>query len=69
MLICMQTTSVRIDVGTHEEIKRLAAALGTTVGNTVTLAVRSLAQRQIGAELASEPLRDDEIAWLDANLG
>lgn len=69
MLNCMQTTSVRIDVRTHEEIKRLAAELGTTVGNTVTLAVRSLAQRQIGAELASAPLRDDEIAWLDADLG
>lgn len=69
MLMCMQTTSVRIDVATHEEIKRLAAELGTTVGNTVTLAVRSLAQRQLGAELASEALRDDEIAWLDADHG
>lgn len=69
MLKCMHTTSVRIDVTTHEEIKRLAASLGTTVGKTVTLAVRSLAQRQMGAELASAPLRDDEIAWLDADLG
>lgn len=69
MLNCMQTTSVRIDTATHAEIKRLAASLGTTVGNTVTLAVRSLAQRQIGAELASTPLREDEIAWLDADLG
>lgn len=69
MLICMQTTSVRIDTATHDEIKRLAASLGTTVGRTVTLAVRSLAQRQLGAELASSPLRDDEIAWLDADLG
>lgn len=69
MLICMHTTSVRIDVGTHEEIKRLAGELGTTVGNTVTLAVRSLAQRQLGSELASEALRDEEIAWLDADLG
>ena len=59
---------VIFDVGTHEEIKRLAAELGTTVGNTVTLAVRSLARRQLGSELASEALRDDEIAWLDADL-
>lgn len=69
MLICMQTTSVRIDIATHDQIKRLAASLGTTVGNTVTLAVRSLAQHQIGAELASAPLREDEVAWLDADLG
>jgi antitoxin component of RelBE/YafQ-DinJ toxin-antitoxin module len=68
MLMCMHTTSVRIDTATHEEIKRLAASLGTTVGNTVTLAVRSLAQEQIGLQL-SAPLDDDETAWLDAELG
>jgi len=39
MLICMQSTSVRIDVSTHEELKRLASELHTTVGNTVALAV------------------------------
>ena len=68
MLICMQSTSVRIDVTTHEELKRLAAELQTTVGNTVTLAVRALRQDRIGDQLA-EPLRDDESAWLDADLG
>ncbi len=68
MLICMQSTSVRIDVGTHEELKRLAAELHTTVGNTVTLAVRALRQDRMGADL-QVPLRDDESAWLDADLG
>jgi hypothetical protein len=68
MLICMQSTSVRIDVSTHDELKRLAAELGTTVGNTVTLAVRSLRQARIGRDLAA-PLTDDETAWLDADLG
>lgn len=68
MLICMHTTSVRIDVTTHDEIKRLAASLGTTVGHTVTLAVRSLAQEQLGAQLGA-PLTDEETFWLDANLG
>jgi hypothetical protein len=68
MLICMQSTSVRIDVGTHEELKRLAAELDTTVGNAVTLAVRALRQDHIGRELQSE-LRSDETAWLDAELG
>ena len=68
MLICMQSTSVRIDVSTHEELKRLAAELNTTVGNTVSLAVRALRQDRIGDEL-STPLRDDETAWLDAELG
>lgn len=68
MLICMQGTSVRIDTATHEELKRLAAELHTTVGNAVTLAVRALRQDRLGGELAS-PLRADETAWLDADLG
>ncbi len=68
MLICMQSTSVRIDTATHEELKRLAAQLNTTVGNTVSLAVRALRQDRVGAEIAA-PLREDEVAWLDADLG
>lgn len=68
MLICMQSTSVRIDVATHQDLKRLAADLGTTVGETVTLAVRALRQDRIGRDLTA-PLRADEAAWLDADLG
>jgi hypothetical protein len=68
MLICMQSTSVRIDAGTHEELKRLAAELDTTVGNTVALAVRALRQDHIGRQLQSR-LRYDETTWLDAELG
>ena len=68
MLICMHSTSVRIDASTHEDLKRLAAELHTTVGNTVTLAVRALRQDRIGLDLQS-PLRDDEAMWLDAELG
>jgi hypothetical protein len=68
MLICMQSTSVRIDRTTHDELKRLAAELNTTVGNTVALAVRALRQDRVGADLAA-PLQDDETEWLDAELG
>jgi len=68
MLICMQSTSVRIDVATHDELKRLANALGTTVGNTVSLAVASLAQARVGEQL-SAPLTAEETAWLDADFG
>lgn len=67
MLICMQSTSVRIDAATHEELKRLATQLDTTVGNTVSLAVRALRQDLVGAELTT-PLRDDEVSWLDADV-
>ncbi len=64
----MQSTSVRIDVATHLELKRLAASLGTTVGDTVALAVRRLRQDEIGAELSGR-LTEDEMGWLDADLG
>lgn len=64
----MQSTSVRIDVETHRELKRLAAALGATVGETVSLAVRRLRQDQIGAQLRADLTRK-EIDWLDADLG
>jgi len=68
MLFCMQSTSVRIDLATHEELKRLASSLGTTVGETVALAVRRLRQERIGGELAVA-LSSGEAAWLDAELG
>ena len=64
----MQTTSVRIDTATHGELKRLAADLGTTVGETVALAVRRFRQDQIGRQLAA-PLTSAEANWLDAELG
>lgn len=64
----MQSTSVRIDTATHGELKRLAEQLGTTVGETVALAVRRLRQDRIGEEL-SVVLTQDEVDWLDADLG
>lgn len=64
----MQSTSVRIDVATHHELKKLAASLGTSVGDTVALAVRRLRQEQIGADLREE-LTTSEVVWLDADLG
>lgn len=67
-MICMQTTSVRIGVSTHAELKRLAIELGTSVGETVAIAVRRLRQEQIGRQLAA-PLMPAELDWLDAELG
>lgn len=68
MLHRMPSTSVRIDRDTHEELKRLARELGTTVGQAVAIAARRLRQQRIGKEL-STPLRPDEVEWLDADLG
>ena len=68
MLFCMQSTSVRIDQITHRQIKQLAADLGTTVGETVAIAIRCLRQDRIGAELTAT-LSEEEVEWLDAELG
>ncbi|HEX9643440.1 MAG TPA: hypothetical protein VGC11_05520 [Acidimicrobiia bacterium] len=64
----MQSTSVRVDHTTHQELKRLASELGATVGETVALAVRRLRQDRIGEQLTSA-LTTDEVEWLDAELG
>ncbi|MGC1208884.1 MAG: hypothetical protein WA880_13095 [Ornithinimicrobium sp.] len=64
----MQSTSVRIDSSTHQDLKRLAAEFDTTVGNTVTLAVRALRQDRIGDQLKDD-LNSEESAWLDADFG
>jgi antitoxin component of RelBE/YafQ-DinJ toxin-antitoxin module len=68
MLKRMPSTSVRIDRETHEELKRLARDLGTTVGEAVAIAARRLRQERIGQELTA-PLTEDETIWLDADLG
>jgi hypothetical protein len=68
MVSSMRRHSVRIDSLTHDTLKRLAAAMGTTMGETVALAVRALRQQQIGNEL-SAPLRADERSWLGADFG
>ena len=63
----MPSTRIQIDVSTHRELKKLAVALGATVGDTVALAVRRLRQDQIGADLGAESTKA-ETAWLDADL-
>jgi len=63
----MRNRSVRIGADTHQELKRLAAALGTTVGDTVALAVRSLRQERMGTQLQAD-LTDEEVDWLEADL-
>ncbi|MGI8537153.1 MAG: hypothetical protein ACR2K2_11790 [Mycobacteriales bacterium] len=64
----MPSTSVRIDVAVHQELKKLASSLGTSVGDTVALAVRRLRQDQMAVELRRE-LGTSEATWLDADLG
>ena len=61
----MRTTSVRIDLQTHGDLKRLATDLHLSVGETVRYAVRRLNQAIIAEELRA-PLTTEESAWLDS---
>jgi predicted transcriptional regulator len=63
-----ETTTVRVDRATHDELKRLARERNSTVAETVARAVRVLRQDQMGLDLA-QPSRADEAEWLDAELG
>jgi len=62
------TTTVRIDRATHEEVRRLAQQRDITVAEAVARGVRLLRQEQMGQQL-TEPLTDAEREWLDADLG
>jgi predicted transcriptional regulator len=62
------STTIRVDRATHEELRRLAKRDHVTVTETVARAVRALRQDEMGRQLASE-FSEDEGAWLDADLG
>lgn len=57
-----------MDGTTHQQLGRVAAELGTTMGETVALVVRHFRQDRIGKELET-PLTPDETAWLGDDLG
>ena len=63
-----ETTTVRVDRATHEQLKRLAREHKITVAETIARAVRVLHQEEMGRDLAGQ-LGDEESDWLDADLG
>ncbi|WP_312717512.1 hypothetical protein [Mobilicoccus sp.] len=63
-----ETTTIRVSRDTHAKVTRLAAARHETIDETVSRALRALAQDSMGRHLAA-PLTEDETAWLDADAG
>ena len=59
---------LRVSERTREGFKREAERRGETIDSIASAALRALRQKEMGQRLA-EPLRDDEHAWLDADLG
>ncbi|MBB4140894.1 hypothetical protein [Microbacterium invictum] len=62
------TTTIRITRATRDILNDLAARRGESLTDTVARGARLLEQEAIGRDL-SAPLRDDELAWLDADAG
>lgn len=62
------TTTVRVDRATHDQLKRFARQRNSTIAETVARAVRVLRQEQMGRDLA-EPAAAEDADWLDADLG
>ncbi len=62
------TKMIRVSQRTHEGFKREAERRGETLDTVAAAALRALRQKEMGRQL-TEPLRDDEQAWLDADLG
>ena len=63
-----ETTTVRVNRATRDELKRLAQNRNATVADTVARGVQLLRQELMGQELAV-PLDDDELEWLNADAG
>lgn len=59
---------LRVSPRTHAAFTREAQRRGLTVDGVADLALRYLRQAEMGVQL-SAPLRDDERAWLAADLG
>lgn len=62
------TTTIRVTRAARDAFNNLAAKRGESLIDTVSRAARLLEQETIGRDL-SAPLRDDELAWLDADVG
>ena len=68
MLSMSDTTTIRVTRDTRDVLNHLAARRDEPLIDTVSRAARLLEQEVMADDL-SAPLRDDELAWLDAEAG
>lgn len=62
------TTTIRVSRQTHGRVTRLAQQRHETIDQTVDRALRALRQLSMGRDL-NDDLTDEEVAWLNAELG
>ena len=61
------TTTIKVSVQTRDALKQLAARDGLTLDAQLDQLIRRERRRVIGAQLATAPLDDDDVAVLDAS--
>ena len=63
----MGTTTIRVDTDTHEQLRQLSTASGSSLTETVREAAEALRRQRFGTAVAEEiaALRVDPAAWRD----
>ncbi len=69
MLVGMaKSTTMKVSVSTRDALRQLAEREGLTLNTQLDQLVRRERRRAIGAQLASSPLDEDDIATLNASV-
>lgn len=61
------TTTIKVSTETRDALRRLADRDGLTLDAQLDKLIRRERRRIIGAQLASAPLEEDDVAVLDAS--
>jgi hypothetical protein len=64
-----ETTTIKVSVQTRDALRRLADREGRTLDAQLDVLIRRERRRIIGAQLASSPLDDHDLALLNASAG
>lgn len=62
-----ETTTIKVSIETRDALRRLADRDGLTLDAQLDKLIRRERRRIIGAQLASAPLQEDDVAVLDAS--
>ena len=62
-----ETTTIKVSIRTRDALRQLADRDGLTLDAQLERLIRRERRRIIGAQLASAPLEDDDVAVLDAS--
>ena len=67
LLSMPETTTIKVSVETRDALRQLADLEGVTLDTQLRKLIQGERRRLIGAQLASRPLNDDDVAVLRAS--